>query len=363
VHTRLFPKGHRFHEGVFFETRTESLCVETDLIMKLSIVILCWNDLKVIVNCLESIYAGTHSTEFEVIVSDNGSSDESVNVIRQRFPRVHLIENGTNLRFAKANNVGIRASNGEYILILNPDTIIHDGTLDKLVMFADKHAEAGAFGCRVLNPDGTYQVSGRPFATLRGEWIAALYLRPLGYFSRWFLSDSYIGWKGETPRKVDWLSGCFILIRSDLAKRLGGFDEQFFYYYEDMDLCRRVWEAGYSIIYTPEMTITHLGGQSTKHSPRAFALDGQITRYRYYYKYFGKRGARGCRRVKLVSLFLRRLGYGLLQLVNPSDARKSRLETLRLTIEWNMLVNPVQLVENGEEPKVTVEPMGRVLER
>ena len=331
--------------------------------MKLSIVILCWNDLEVIVNCLQSIHDGTHSTEFEVIISDNGSRDESVEVIRKKFPQVHVIENGTNLRFAKANNVGIRACKGEYILILNPDTIIHDGTLDKLVMFADQHAEAGALGCKVLNADGTYQVSGRPFASLRGEWIAALYLRPLGYLFDWFLSDSYTAWKGQTQRTVGWLSGCFILIRSDLIKRLGGFDEQFFYYYEDMDLCRRVWDAGYSIIYTPEMTITHLGGQSTKRSPRAFALDSQITRYRYYYKYFGKRGARGCRRVALVSLFLRRLGYGLLQFVNPSKDGKSRLETLRLTFEWNMRVNPVRLVENGEEPKLMVEPVGRVLER
>jgi GT2 family glycosyltransferase len=334
-----------------------------NLIVKLSIVILCWNDFEVIVNCLQSIYASTHSTEFEVIVSDNGSTDGSVEFIRKRFPHVHVIENGTNLRFAKANNIGIRMSKGEYILILNPDTIIHDGTVDKLVMFADQHAEAGAFGCRVLNPDGTYQVSGRPFASLRGQWIAALHLRVLGYFSDWFLSDSYTGWKGETQRMVDWHSGCFILIRGDLFKRLGGFDEQFFYYYEDMDLCRRVWDAGYSIIYTPEVTITHLGGQSTKRSPMAFQLDSQITRYRYFYKYFGKRGARGCRRVSLVSLFLRRVGYALLQLVRPSDAGKSRLETLRLTFEWNMRVSPVRLVENGEEPKLMAEPVGRVVER
>jgi GT2 family glycosyltransferase len=331
--------------------------------MKLSIIILCWNDLEVIVNCLQSIYDSTHSTEFEVIVSDNGSVDGSVECIRKRFPQVHVIENGTNLRFAKANNIGIRVSKGEYILILNPDTIIHDGTLDKLVMFADQHAEAGAFGCRVLNPDGTYQVSGRPFVSLRGELIAALRLRPLGYFSDWFLSDSYTGWKGETRRMVDWHSGCFILIRGDLLKRLGGFDEQFFYYYEDMDLCRRIWESSYAIIYTPEVTITHLGGRSTRRSPLAFQLDSQITRYRYFYKYFGERGAWGCRRVSLVSLILRRLGYGLFQLVSPSDARKSRLEALRLTFEWNMRVNPIRLVENGEEPKLTAEPVGRVLER
>jgi GT2 family glycosyltransferase len=331
--------------------------------MKLSIIILCWNDLGVIVNCLQSIYAGTHSTEFEVIVSDNGSSDESVKVIRERFPQVHVIENGTNLRFSKANNVGIRASKGEYVLILNPDTIIHDGTLDKLVMFADQHPEAGAFGCRVLNPDGTYQVSGRPFASLRGEWIAALQLRVLGHFCDWFRSDSYAGWKGETQRMIDWHSGCCILIRADLLKRLGGFDEQFFYYYEDMDLCRRVWAAGYPIIYTPEMTITHLGGQSTKRSPIAFKIDSQINRYRYYYKYFGKRGVRGCRRVSLVSASLRRLSYGLMQLVSPSDVRKARLEALRLTFEWNLRANPVRVVENGEEPKLTVEPVGRLVER
>lgn len=331
--------------------------------MKLSIVILCWNDLEVIVNCLQSIYAGTHSTEFEVIVSDNGSTDGSVEFIRKRFPDVHVIENGTNLRFAKANNVGIRASKGEYVLILNPDTIIHDGTLDKLVMFADQHTEAGAFGCRVLNSDGTYQVSGRPFASLRSEWIATLYLRPFGFLSDWFLSDSYTGWKGETQRTVDWLSGCFILIRSDLLKRLNGFDEQFFYYYEDMDLCHRVWDAGYSILYTPEMTITHLGGQSTKRSPTAFVLDSQITRYRYFYKYFGREGVRACRRVSLVSQFIRRIGYSLLTLVSSSDARKNRLEALRVTFEWNMRVDPVRLVENGDEPKLTAEPVGRVLER
>ena len=331
--------------------------------MKLSIIILCWNDLGVILNCLQSIYANTHSTEFEVIVSDNGSIDGSIEVIRKRFPLVHVIENGTNLRFAKANNVGIRASQGEYVLILNPDTIIHDGTLDKLVLFADKHPEAGAFGCRVLNPDGTYQESARPFVSPRGEWIAAFYLRPLSYISNWFLSGSYAGWKGETQRMIDWHSGCFLLARRALLKRLSGFDEQFFYYYEDMDLCRRIWQAGYSILYSPEVTITHLGGQSTKRSPAAFRLDSQITRYRYFYKYFGKRGALECRRAALAALFLRRLCYEFLQLVSGSKAARSRLETLRLTFEWNKRVDPVRLVEKGEEPKLAAEPVGRVFER
>jgi GT2 family glycosyltransferase len=122
---------------------------------KLSIVILCWNDLRVIRECLRSIHKGTREIPFEVIVSDNGSTDGSIEFIRDRYPTVRVLENRENLGFARGNNVGIRASRGGYVLILNPDTIIHDGAFDRLVAFADRHPEAGGFGCRVLNPDGS----------------------------------------------------------------------------------------------------------------------------------------------------------------------------------------------------------------
>lgn len=333
--------------------------------MKLSIVILCWNDRKVIAGCLESIFANTHSTDFEVIVSDNGSTDDSVDFIRAAYPQVRIIENGRNLRFAKANNVGIRASRGEYVLILNPDTIIHEGTLDKMVASADRHFEAGAFGCRVLNSDGTHQVSGRPWPTFRSEWIVALYLRALGRVHEWFNGDVYAGWNGTTQREVGWLSGCFILARSAVIKSIGGFDEQFFYYYEDLDLCRRIWEAGYPILYVPDATITHLGGQSTKSRfpALAFVLDSQVTRYLYYYKYHGRRGVRRARRIALGSTSLRWLGYTLKQVVRPTAAGRQRLQLLRAVFEWNFRVDPTRLVENGEEPRLQIEPASRVVER
>ena len=320
--------------------------------MKLSIVILCWNDLKVIGNCLRSIYSGTHATQFEVIVSDNGSTDGTVEFIREAFPGARVIENGANLRFSKGNNVGIQASTGEYVLILNPDTIIHEGTFDRWIDFADKHPEAGGFGCRVLNPDGSYQGSGRPFPTIWREWLAALYLRPLGYLSDIFISDRYVRWKGETERTIDWQSGCCLMVRGELLKQLGGFDEQFQYYYEDLDLCHRVWIAGYPILYTPEVTITHLGGQSTtERFPIPFELDKYRNRYRYFYKYFGKNGARRCRRTSLAWIRVRQAGYRLIQLLKPSDGLTRRLELYRAAAEWNRLVDPVQLVEKGKEPE------------
>ena len=153
-------------------------------------------------------------------------------------------------------------------------------------------------------------------------------------------------------------------MRGELLKRLGGFDERFFYYYEDTDLCQRIWNAGAKILYTPHVSITHLGGQSTtkRYPPIGFALDGQITRYLYFYKYYGGRGARQCRWAKLVALFLRRLGYALIQLVNPSEEGKNRQELLRALFAWNYRVDPVRLVEKGEEPELNIDA-DRVTER
>lgn len=318
--------------------------------MKLSIVIICWNDWKVIENCLRSIFETTHRIGFEVLVSDNGSTDGSVERIRQQFPTVRLLENGANLGFARGNNAGIAEARGEYVLILNPDTVIRDGSLDRWIEFADRHPEAGAFGCRVHNLDGTYQESARPFPTLWRSVLAALWLQALGYMGGRLAVDSYSGWHGESEREVDWQSGCCVMFRGELLKRLGGFDECFFYQFEEVDLCRRVWEAGYPVLFTPVASITHLGGQSVGRFPIRFAIEVSRNRYRYFYKHFGKKGARRCRRVVLVHFRVRQIAYGLLNLLRPEEALKNRLQMYRAVIEWNKLVDPVAFVEIGREP-------------
>jgi len=317
--------------------------------MKLSIVIICWNDWKVIENCLRSIYEGTHNTEFEVIVSDNGSTDGSVGKIRAQFPSVRIVENRANLGFGRGNNAGIREASGKYVLILNPDTIIHDGSLDRWLEFADEHPEAGAFGCRVHNPDGTYQRSARPFPTVMRYMTAALGLRMLGYLKRPVLYDEYEGWEGNTEREVDWQSGCCVLLRGELLRKLGGFDEQFFYQFEEVDLCRRVWNAGYSIRFTPTASITHLGGQSVGRFPIRFAVEICRNGYRYFYKHFGIKGAQRYRVVMLTRFRMRLLCYGLLNVVHPTEATKARLDMYRAAGQWNQQQDPVQFVEKGIE--------------
>lgn len=320
--------------------------------MKLSIVIICWNDWEVIEPCLRSIFDGTHRIDYEVIVSDNGSTDGSVEKIRQHFPAVRILENGTNLGFARGNNVGIRAASGEYVLILNPDTIIHDGALDRWLEFADRTPDAGGFGCTVYNPDGTYQESARPFHTPLRDWVVALGLRPLGHLVPALPALEYFWWKGDSERDIDWQTGCCVMFRGDVLAKLGGFDERFFYQFEEVDLCHRVWDAGYRIRFTPVASITHLGGQSVGRFPVRFAIEVSRNRYRYYYKHFGEKGARRCRRIVLTNVRMRKLGYGLLNLVRPSEVLKRRLEMYNALIEWNKLVDPVEFVETGREPKL-----------
>jgi GT2 family glycosyltransferase len=317
--------------------------------MKLSIVIICWNDLRVIRDCLRSIYGGAHATDFEVIVSDNGSVDESIEFIRKHYPQVRIVENVQNLGFARGNNAGIRASRGEYVLILNPDTIIHEGALDKLVEFADRHSDAGAFGCRVLNPEGTYQVSARLFPTVRRYWVSALGLSKL---SPLFVYEEYARWRGDSERSIDWQSGCCVMFRGNLLKNLGGFDEQFFYHFEEVDLCRRVWNAGHPILFTPEAVITHLGGQSVSRFPVRFEIEKHRSRYRYFYKHFGARAARHCRLLSIAKIRVRQLGYGVLNLLRPEETLRRRLEMYREVLRWNLAIDPVDFVERGEEPRL-----------
>ena len=327
--------------------------------MKLSIVILCWNDMKVIGDCLQSIYDQTPDIDFEVIVSDNGSTDGSIEFVRQRYPRARVLENGANLGFAKGNNAGIALCRGQYVLILNPDTIIHDHALEKWVVFADRHPGAGAFGCRVLNPDGSFQHSARPFPSVWRSWIAALYLRPLAYLSDRFVSDAYTGWSGTTERIIDWQSGCCVMFRGDLLNKVGGFDGQFFYHFEEVDLCRRIWDAGHSIVYTPDSVITHLGGQSVNRFPLRFELEKYRNRYRYFYKHFGRAGARRCKSTILAWIRVRQLGWTLSGLISTPAGLAERLEMYRATALWNARLDPIRFVEGGEEPDVLDPALSR----
>lgn len=323
--------------------------------MKLSIVIINWNDMKVLPGCIKSIFNETSQIAFEVIVSDNGSVYDMIEYIRKNYSKVIIVENKADLGFARGNNMGIAAAKGEYVLILNPDTIVHDHALEKLVRFADSHPDAAAFGCRVLNADGSFQNSARPFPSIWRYWIAALYLRPLAFISPRFHSDTYTGWHGTREREIDWQSGCCVMFRGDILKRMGCFDPRFFYHYEEVDLCYRIREAGYKILYTPRAEITHLGGQSVGRFPVRFVIEALRNRYKYFYKHYGIRGAKRCKTVTQAHLMARRVGYGVVSMLDRSESMKRRMRMYRIAIEWNTKLHVERFIRLGEEPCVGLE--------
>jgi N-acetylglucosaminyl-diphospho-decaprenol L-rhamnosyltransferase len=256
----------------------------------LSIVILSWNVADLLAGCLRSLpgAAGEWWARCEVIVVDNASSDGSVEMVRRDFRGVKLVALPANLGFSRGNNLGIREARGRYILLLNPDTTAHPGSIATLVEHMEAHPEVGIAGPRLLNPDGTLQPSRRRFPT---PFTALFESTPL---QRWFensrlLRDFYMLDRpdGET-QQVGWLSGAALMCRRETLDQIGAFDPGYFMFSEEVDLCRRASDAGWSVAYVPQAEITHYGGQSTGQNVPARHVNFNTSKARYFRLHEGK---------------------------------------------------------------------------
>lgn len=230
--------------------------------VKLSIIIVSWNVREHLANCLRSIEEYRPCEEFEIIVVDNASSDGTVDYIKHNFPRVTTIANKENRGFAAANNQGIERSKGEYILFLNPDTIVHPNSLDALVKFMEHNEQVGACGPKLLNEDGAIQASVRRFPTFRGALYRHTAFRLSGVFQGQYKKLRMTDFGYDRQSDVDQLSGAALMARRSVINEVGAMDERFFMYYEEVDLCYRIKQASWRIVFTPKAVITHLGGQS-----------------------------------------------------------------------------------------------------
>ncbi|MFX1412156.1 MAG: glycosyltransferase family 2 protein, partial [Promethearchaeota archaeon] len=221
---------------------------EHSMSVDISVLIVSYNTWHLLDKCLTSILAETRCTH-EIIVVDNASTDGSASMVRRRYPDVMVIENERNVGFAVANNQASQLAQGRYLFCLNPDTIILSGAIDQLVEFMDLHPTVGVCGPRNVNAKMEISRSCYPFPTVRGSFLGNMChtpLRPLvkGYHrhrSKRALPS------GDQIQDVDAVRGCSLLIRTDLYRRLGGMDEGFFLYFEEMDLCYRVKQAHYSV--------------------------------------------------------------------------------------------------------------------
>lgn len=249
----------------------------------LSIIIVSWNTARLLENCLASILANPPTSPFESWVVDNASTDDSPRMVREKFPQVHLVENRENVGFARANNQAIQRCTGKYILMLNPDTLVASGALQALVDFLDKHPEAGAVGARILNPDGSMQISSHPRPTLSRELWRLFHLDSLSPYAEYPLTK----WETNQPQEVDVLGGACLLLRNEVLDQVGYLDEDYFIYSEEVDLCYRIQSAGWRLFWVPQAEVVHFGGQSTQQIPTEMFLNLYHSKIKYFRKHYG----------------------------------------------------------------------------
>jgi len=241
---------------------------------EVSVVLVSYNCGRDLVVCLDDLAREAERIPLEAIVIDNCSADDSVQACRLNHPWVQLMVNRANLGFARAVNQGLRRARGRFLMLLNPDTRLVPGALSELAAFLGDHPSAGAVGPKILDPDGSVQLSARrsqtPLAFLFNRYSLLTQLWPGNPLSRrYLLSD----WDHDSPREVDWLSAAALMVRREAIDRAGLMDEGFFLFQEDVDWCRRIGQAGFGVFFWPKARVVHaIGISKERFSPRLIEI-------------------------------------------------------------------------------------------
>ena len=242
----------------------------------LSIILVNFNDAAHLPECLSAIEANAGGVDREVIVVDNASTDGSADLLAERFPRFRFIRNDKNEGFGRANNRAVRESRGEFLLFMNTDVVLHPGALGLLMEEMRMHSDTGVVGPALLTPAGSFQPS---FGGRTGFFSE---LAKKGFLNR--LRTRSIR-KDRTRREVRWASGAFLMARRQAFLEAGGFDEGFFLYFEDMDLCERILDKGLRVIFLPDAVSLHHGGVSTSVRPLRSRVEYRKSQIRFYRKH------------------------------------------------------------------------------
>ena len=247
--------------------------------MDLSVIIVNWNTKDLLCQCIDSLTQTLKKMDTEIFVVDNGSTDGSVAAIREKFPRVRLVENQVNLGFARANNQAISLSSGEYLLLLNPDTKVKDEAIPQMLSFMNVHAKAGLVGGQLLNADESKQNSIANFPSLATELLNKSLLR-------WLFPEKFPGKERDYPGPVEVESviGACMLVRRKAVEQVGLLDEEFFLFLEETDWCYRIKKAGWEIYHIPGAKLLHFQGKSAEVEKAKTRIEYYRSRYHYFRK-------------------------------------------------------------------------------
>lgn len=286
--------------------------------MDISVIIVNWNTRDLLIECLRSLDAQKGNFRKEVIVVDNGSSDGSQEAVRATFPQVQIIENNANLGFAKANNIGMKASKGRFICLINSDVKVLDGCLEKLVCYMDQDTSTGISGPKILWPDMTLQDSCRKFPNLWNNICDFLHLNRLFPKSDIFSGEHMMFFDHMTIRNVEGLVGCFLMIRKEALEQVGLFDEQFFIYSEETDLCKRFFDNHWKIKFFPDAQAIHYGRKSSSQDALRFSFEQLKSKIQYWEKHHNRISVIIILLLLLMYYGLRLSADGLRYIITPS---------------------------------------------
>ena len=320
--------------------------------MDLSILIVSWNVRELLRKCLYSVISNQYSvssnqtpdsslnTEHcslntEVIVVDNASSDGSVEMLRSEFPNVHLIGNSENVGFTRANNQALAMAQGRYLFLLNPDTEVGPGALSALVAYMDAHPRVGMIGPQLRYGDGSIQSSRRRFPTLATAFLESTKLQ------QWFphnrvLTHYYMRDTDDSAtQEVDWINGSAMFTRREVYDQVGGLDEAFFMYSEELDWCFRIKQAGWQIVYLPSAQITHYEGKSSEQVVAKRDIYFHSSKIRFFRKYHGALVAQVLRAFLLMMFAFQIVEEGAKWLLG----HKRAMRAARVKAYWQVLAS------------------------
>lgn len=278
----------------------------------LSIIVVTWNGKRYAIECLESLQPLLTGLSTEVVVVDNGSTDGTPEAIRAQFPNVTLIENHANLGFARANNIGMALSRGQYVCLVNSDVVIPEGCLEPMIEFMEAHPEIGVLGPKMLSPDGRVGASVMRLPTVWNTLCCALGLHSIFPRSALLGGFSMDAYPYAAVDNVEVLTGWFWMIPRKALQMVGGLDEQFFMYGEDIDWCHRFRAAGWQVVFYPHAGALHYGAASSGEAPARFYVEMRRANLQYFRKHHGWFGVFGYRVAIWIHEIVRVAGYSLL---------------------------------------------------
>jgi GT2 family glycosyltransferase len=300
----------------------------------LSIIIVSWNVADLLANCLDSILSSSVSLQkalndsptIEIIVVDSGSSDHTISMLQERYPQVKLLAQNENLGFTRGNNIGLREAKGRYLLLLNPDTRVLGDALPCMIEYLHKNSDVGIVGPHTLNEDGTTQSTRRRFPNFLIGLFESTWLQP--YAPKSLLDYYYIanGTPPDATLDVDWVQGSAMMVRRTVYEQIGGLDEGYFMYSEELDWCKRAKQVGWRVVFLGSATIIHYGGKSSEQAVARSHILFQQSKLRYFRKYHGWLTAQILRLFLLLN-YMTQLGIeiGKTLLGHKADMRRERI--------------------------------------